>query len=213
MLYIRVEGEQFKDFGTSDERRGERERKMTDEKIIELYFSRSEDAITETDKKYGAYCRTMSHNITGSREDSEECVNDTYLKVWNVIPPQRPPRFGAFVVRICRNIALNMRRAKGMLKRSEEYEAIRFEEVSECLPSKENVEKTFDEKAAIKALEKFLSGLSPEKRSMFVRRYFYFSSYAQIAADLGVSEGKVKMTVSRTREKLREYLEKEGIDL
>ena len=186
---------------------------MTDEKIIELYFARSEDAITETDKKYGAYCRTMSHNITGSSEDSEECVNDTYVKVWNVIPPQHPPKLGAFVVRICRNIALNMRRARGMLKRRDEYEAVRYDEVSECLPAAGSVEKAYDEQIALKAIESFLSSLPRDKRTMFVRRYWYFSSYDDIASDLGVSEGKVKMTVSRTREKLREYLEKEGIDI
>ena len=186
---------------------------MTDDKIIELYNFRSEDAITETDRKYGAYCRTMSFNITGSREDSEECVNDTYMKVWSIIPPQHPPKLGAFVVRICRNIAINMRRAKGRIKRSDEYEAVRYDEVSECLPSKENVEETFDEHNAVKAIERFLSGLSPQKRSIFVRRYFYLSSYADIAKDLGVSEGKVKMTVTRTREKLREFLEKEGIEI
>lgn len=186
---------------------------MTDEKIIELYNSRSEEAITETDRKYGSYCRTLSLNITGSREDSEECVNDTYLKVWNIIPPQHPPKLGAFVVRICRNIALNLRRAKGRIKRSDEYDAVRYDEVSECLPSKENVESAFDERNAVKAIEHFLAGLPPQKRTIFVRRYFYMSSYADIAKDLGVSEGKVKMTVARTREKLREFLGKEGISI
>ncbi len=186
---------------------------MNDEKIIELYFARSEDAITETDKKYGGYCRTVTYNITGSREDSEECVNDTYMKVWNVIPPQRPPKLGAFVARIARNIAINLKRAREMQIRSGNYGAVRYDEISECLPSRENVERTADDRAVLGAIERFLSTLPRDRQIMFVRRYWYFSSYEDIASDLGRTEGQVKMTLHRTRIKLREYLEKEGIDI
>ncbi len=186
---------------------------MNDEQIIELYFQRSESAISETDKKYGAGCRRLTFNILGSREDSEECVNDTYLKCWNTMPPKRPPELKLFIAKIARNIALNMRRAVGTLKRGGGFLAVDMEEVSECLPSRSNVEQEVDEATAAKAIDRFLASLDREKQIIFVRRYWYFCTITEIANDLGLSESKVKMTLSRTREKLREYLGKEGINV
>lgn len=186
---------------------------MNDEQIIELYFQRSESAISETDSKYGAGCRRLTYGILGNHEDSEECVNDTYLKCWNTMPPKRPPELKLFIVRIARNLALNMRRAVGTLKRGGGFIAVDMEEISECLPSGSNVEEEVDEAAAAKAIDRFLTTLDREKQIIFVRRYWYFCTVTEIADDMGISESKVKMTLSRTREKLREYLEKEGINV
>ena len=188
-------------------------REMSDEDIIGLFFARSESAITETDRKYGAYCRVLTFNITGSREDSEECVNDTYMKLWSLIPPQRPPKLGAFTARIARSIALNVRKAKNALKRRAECGTVSFEELAECLPSRESVERTADGRAAVEAIERFLSGCSREKQLIFVLRYWYLRSSPDIADALGITEGKVKVTLSRMREKLKAFLESEGIDI
>lgn len=186
---------------------------MNDNEIIELYFSRSEDAITETDKKYGVACRSTAYNILGSHEDSEECVNDTYLKVWEVIPPQRPARLGSFVLRIVRNLAVNMFRSRRTMKNGSGYLSVGFDEIAEFLPSQETVESAVDRQAVLAAIERFLKSLPRNKRIMFVRRYFYCSTYGEIAESLHTTEGNVTMTLRRTREKLRKFLEKEGIGI
>ena len=113
---------------------------MKDEKIVELYLSRSENAIAETDKKYGACCRNTAYDILGNREDTEECVNDTYMKVWNVIPPQKPVKLGSFVLRIVRNLAVDMFRSRKSAKNGNGYNAVGYDEISEFLPSRETVE-------------------------------------------------------------------------
>ncbi len=183
---------------------------MNDSKIIELYFARSESAITETDKKYGGCCRSTAYGILGSREDSEECVNDTYLKVWNAIPPARPDRLGAFVIRIVRNLALDMFRKRGSHAKTA---AANFDEIAEFLPASDNVEGEIDRRTVLDAIERFLLTLPKEKRVMFVRRYFYCSSYREIADALLTTEDRVAVTLHRVREKLRGYLEKEGIGI
>jgi len=187
--------------------------RMNDDKIIGLYLERSENAITETDKKYGTACRSISYNILGSREDSEECVNDTYMRVWEAIPPARPSRFGAFVVGIARHIALDMYRAANRLKNGGGYKSVDFAEISGCLPSKESVETAVDRKAVIKAVETFLSSQPRDKQIMFVRRYYYCSTYEEIAGDLATTGESVRKSLTRLREKLRKYLEKEGIGI
>ena len=186
---------------------------MKDEKIVELYLSRSENAIAETDKKYGACCRNTAYDILGDHEDTEECVNDTYLKVWNVIPPQKPVRLGSFVLRIVRNLAVDMFRSRKSVKNGSGYNAVGYDEISEFLPSRETVENMSDDNAVLKAIESFIETLPKEKRIMFVRHYFYCSTYAEIARDLHTTEGNVTMTLRRTRVKLREFLEKEGIEI
>ena len=186
---------------------------MDDSDIIRLYLSRSEKAISETDKKYGKVCRTTARNILGSPEDSEECVNDTYLRVWDIIPPQRPSRLGSFVIRIARNLAVNMFKSRETLKKGAGYKAVGFDEIAQFLPALETVESAVDRKAVLSAIESFLRTLPEEKRIMFVRRYFYCSTYAQIAVDLKMTESAVTMSLRRTREKLREFLETEGIEI
>ena len=186
---------------------------MNDEKIIELYFTRSEDAITETDKKYGGACRSTAYNILGNHEDTEECVNDTYMKVWNVIPPQRPAKLGSFVMRIVRNLAIDIYKKRNAVKNRNGYNTVSFDEISEFLPVSENVESIADRNAVLKAVESFLQTLPRDKRIMFVRCYFYCSKYGDIAKELHTTEGNVTVTLRRIREKLRSYLEKEGMEI
>ena len=186
---------------------------MNDEKIIDLFFSRSEDAIAETDKKYGECCRRTDFGILGDREDSEECVNDTYMKVWSAIPPARPDRLGAYVLKIVRNTALNILKHRGRLKQGGGYHSVGLDEIAELLPSPENVEAQADTHEALRAVERFVFSLSREKRIMFMRRYYYFRSCAEIAEELHMTEARVRTALHRIREKLRKYLEKEGIDV
>ncbi len=186
---------------------------MTDNEIIDKYFARSEDAISETDKKYGSYCRGITYSILGSREDSEECVNDTYLKVWNTIPPQRPKKFGAFLSAIARNIALNRRRGHTTMKRGGGNAEVIYDEIAECIADDTTVEQEFDDRELVRTLNAFLATLGAEKQKMFMKRYYHFRSVTEIAEEMGISEEKVKTTLHRIREKLKKYLEKEGIGL
>lgn len=186
---------------------------MTDNEIIDMYFARSEDAISETDKKYGAYCRGITYSILGSHEDSEECVNDTYLKVWDSIPPKRPKKFGAFLSAIARNIALNRRRGHSTMKRGGGVTEAIYDEISECVADDTTVEQEYDDRELVRTLNAFLAGLGPEKQKIFMKRYYHFRSVSEIAQEMGISEEKVKTTLHRTREKLKKYLEKEGIGL
>ena len=186
---------------------------MDDEKIIELYFARSESAITETDIKYGKSCRRLTYNVTGNYEDSEECVNDTYMRLWNVIPPKRPPDLAAYLFRIARNIALNLIRGRNADKRGGAMRSVDYDEIAECLPDRNTVERQTDDDTAIRAIEKFLSSLPREKQIIFLKRYWYFNTVSDIASEMNISESKVKLTLMRTREKLRTELEKEGIGI
>ena len=186
---------------------------MTDKKITELFFARSEDAIRETDRKYGDYLRSLARSVLGSSQDSEECVNDAYLKLWDNIPPQKPDKLGAFAARIVRNIALNTAARLSALKRGGGAADTAFEEISECMPSRENVEQSADSRELARTIERFLSTLGREKQIIFLKRYWYFGSVSDIADEMGMSESKIKMTLLRTREKLRQELEKEGINI
>ena len=183
---------------------------MEDKQIIELYFARNEAAISETDKKYGAYCRAVAYRILEDRLDSEEVANDTYLRLWNSIPPQRPDPLRPYVGRISRNLALDVYDAKHAQKRN--GVTLALEELSECLPSDDGRE--IGESAALRdLLSRFISSLPERERIIFVRRYFHLYPIAEIAHDLGMKESTTAMTLSRTRAKLRKYLEKEGVAL
>lgn len=186
---------------------------MDDEKIIELYFARSETAISETDRKYGDNCRRTAYNILRDRQDSEECANDTYMRLWSIIPPQKPHPLYAFIMRIVRNIALDRVKQYSAIKRGGEVYTEAYDELSECVPAKDNVPKTVEGMELTKKIEKFLGTLPREKKRMFLMRYWSFMTVPEIAQRLGVSESKVKVTLMRTREKLKQFLEKEGIEL
>lgn len=187
--------------------------KMEDNEIIELYFARSETAITETDKKYGTYCRTLTYNILCSREDSEECVNDTYMKLWGAIPPQRPVKFCVYIASVARRLALNMRRKMNTMKRGGGMSEAVFDEIAECVASPASVESSADEDELVRVLNDFLAGLDGEKQKMFMKRYYHFYSISDIAEEMHFSEEKVRTTLHRVRGKLKKQLEKEGIEI
>jgi len=185
---------------------------MDDSKIIELYWERSEDAITETDIKYGRLCRHIVKNILRSRQDEEECVNDTYLGIWNTIPPQRPNVFSAFVGRIARNQALKKYEYVTAEKRNPEA-ACSLAELDECVSSRDSVETELESRRIEKAINDFLWSQQEEKRLVFVLRYWNFESIAVISKRSGFSESKITSMLYHTRLKLRAYLESEGIEL
>ena len=186
---------------------------MEEKQIIDLYFSRSEQAITETDKKYGSYCRQVAYNILCSHPDSEECVNDTYLKTWNVIPPKRPSPLKIFLGKITRNLALDRWDWNHAAKRGGGEVAASLEELGECIPAPQDTEQIVQNKELVRALDTFLEGLPAETRKVFLRRYWNLSPVKEIASFYGLSESKVKMLLMRTRNALKAYLEQEGIFL
>lgn len=186
---------------------------MEDNQIIDLYWARSENAITETADKYGKYCHYIAFNILHNTEDSEECVNDTYMKAWGVMPPQRPNRLSTFLGKITRNLSLDKYKRYTTEKRGFGQTALALEELEESLSSPDNVEQIVDGMALTELLNIFLADLSPEARKIFMRRYWYFSSIKEIVADYKISESKVKMSLLRSRNELKYFLEKEGIVL
>lgn len=190
------------------------EYEMEDAQIIDLYFARAESAISETDIKYGRYCTTIANNILHSAEDSEECKNDTYMKTWSVIPPKRPENLRAFIGRIARNLALDMYEKLHRKKRDINSTEAILDELAECIsdPSSD-VERISEDGELRDTINAFLGTLSEDNRKIFVRRYWYAGSVEEIALDYGFGKSKVKMSLSRTREKLKEYLESEGIAL
>lgn len=182
---------------------------MDDLNLISLYFQRSEAAIGETEKKYGSYCQRIADNILGSHEDSEECLNDTWLRVWNSIPPNKSINFKSFLGTITRNIALSIWRRRSSEKRMSDRLRVCLDELSECLSEDEG---RFSDDFAVKdAIERFLSRIDGDSKEIFFRRYWYVESIEEIAKGLSRSQGSVKMSLMRTREKLRQFLEKEGI--
>ena len=184
---------------------------MDDNKILELYFNRSESAIAETKQKYGNYCLTIATNILGNSQDAEECVNDTYMKAWGTIPPQRPPSFRLFLGKIVRNLSLNKMKAQGTQKRGGGETPLLLSEMEGCVPSARNVEDEVDVQILAGVIDDFLSNIRKEDRVFFVRRYRYADTISAIAKRYSVGESKVKMSLSRTRNKLKGQLEKEGI--
>lgn len=183
---------------------------MEDSQIIELYWQRSEAAITETSQKYGRLCRRIAMNIVGNFSDAEECENDTYIAAWNAIPPTRPNVFSAFLSKITRNIALNRYEYNKAQKRNNEFDLI-LSELEECIAGKNTVEDAYEEGVIAAMLDEFLETLSKEKRVIFVRRYWYSDAVKDIAKRMQISESKVKTVLFRTRKELQDYLAKRGI--
>lgn len=185
---------------------------MTDEAIVALFWSRSELALEETKAQYGRYVQSIAYGILQDREDAGEIANDTYLKAWNSIPPQRPSPLKAFLGRIARQLALNRAEQKNAAKRGGGRYAEVVEELSECR-SDAAVADFSDSLALQTALNGFLRSLPLEARRVFLRRYWYTASVSEIAQFYGMSESKVKSLLLRTRNKLKLYLEQEGIDV
>ncbi len=183
---------------------------MEDGKIISLFWARDERAIDETKSKYGAYCRAIAYNILSSTEDAEECENDTYIAAWGAIPPERPMMLRAFLGKITRNIALKKHREKRASKRGGGTVTVSLGELEACLPDSGAFSDSLTESELGGLIDSFLRTLSDAERRVFVCRYWYCDSIAEIAKRFGYGQSKVKMMLSRTRGKLKEYLEEEG---
>lgn len=185
---------------------------LDDSRIIELFYARSEQAVTELANKYGAVCKKVAYNILHNPLDAEECVNDAYLGVWNSIPPQKPERLLAYVCRIVRNISVAKYHAAAAVKRSSHYDAV-LDELEECFASVDSVESEVAAKELSHALNRFLGLLDQESRVIFVRRYWYADSVGAIAAKVKRSENSVSVRLFRIRGKLKKYLKREGYEL
>lgn len=183
---------------------------MEDFQIIELYWQRDERAISESQAKYGIYCGTIANNILHSAQDAEECVNDTWLRAWHAIPPEKPNRLSVFFGRITRNLAIDKYRSSHSQKHGGGQIALCLDELGECIGEEHPIEDTL---ACRELLHRFLHALPERSRTLFLLRYWYFMPVAEIAAYCGISEGAVKMKLQRMREKLRIELKKEGVDV
>jgi len=181
---------------------------MKDESIIELYWARSEAAIEETDRVYGRYCHSVAFGILRDQEDAEEIVNDTWLKAWDSIPPERPHYLKGFLARITRQLSINRLEQNLAQKRGGGQYALALDELAECIPDGRS-EDLAELTALRDALNRFLRGLPPEPRDVFIRRYWHTQSIAEIALGCGMSESKVKSMLLRTRNKLRKALTEE----
>ena len=186
---------------------------MDDVMILDLYLARSESAINETAKKYGNYCYTIADNILQNNEDAEECVNDTYLRAWDNIPPQRPGIFSSFLGKITRNLSLNKYKERNTKKRGGGEIALLFSELEDCIPSNSNVEAEYESNQVVEIINSFLRSMDSEGRAVFVRRYWYADNIQAIAARYQMSESKVKSMLFRVRKLLKTYLENEGVVL
>ena len=184
---------------------------MDDQKIIDLYFDRNEQAITETDVKYGKLCHSIAYNILSNREDSEECVNDTYIGVWNAIPPTRPDNFMAFVCRIARNLSLKRLDFLKREKRSADV-ILSLDELSAVLPDERYAPDVSDEDVG-RLISQFLRTQKEDVRNVFIRKYYFFDSVKEIAERYSFTESKVKNMLFYTRNKLKDYLIKEGVEI
>lgn len=186
---------------------------MDDQSIVRLYWERDENAIPATADKYGAYCRTIAKNILGNDEDVEECVNDTYLRVWNSIPPHRPGILSAYIGKITRSLALNRCNYNNAAKRGGGQTVSVLDEVADIVSDNECVEQQIERKELVLAIDCFLERLPLKKKSIFIYRYWYFYSISDIAERFGLSENNVSVTLNRIRQKLRKYLLERGFDI
>ncbi len=178
---------------------------LEDEKIIDLYWERSESAITETDIKYRSRCIYVARSVLNDISDAEECLNDTYLTAWNLMPPERPKFLSSFLFKIVRNHSLNKLRFNNNSKRKKDI-SFSTEELEECVDGNSSVEDKFDESEVVNAINEFLESLKKDRRYIFVRRYWYLDSIADIAGHCSMTEDNVMKILSRTRMQLKEYL-------
>ena len=186
---------------------------MEDNAIVDLYWSRSEEAIVQTEKAYGSYCRQVAWNILRSAQDAEECVNDTWLRAWNAMPTHRPASLRAFLGKVTRNLSLDRWEKAHAEKRGGGRTGLLLSELSECVPDPDTVERMLEDRAVSAAIARWLRQQSPKHRVAFVRRYFYADSLTQVAKRIGMTEGGTKSLLHRQRLSLRKFLEQEGIAL
>lgn len=188
---------------------------MEDVKIIDLFWKRDEKAIRETQRQYGPYCRSIAQRMLENHQDVQECVNDTWLGAWNAMPPHRPSCLRTFLGKITRNLALKRLEKSAAQKRGRGEGQLVLEELEHCLESPEKVEQQVEDRIQVQllavVLEEFLRSLPRQARILFLRRYWYFCSIREMAKEEGLSEGAVKSSLFRTREKLRAKLQEEGL--
>ena len=186
---------------------------MEDKDIVDLYWQRNENAIKETSSKYGNYCKSIANNILQNNEDSEECVNDTYLRAWNSIPPHRPAFLSVFLGKITRHLSFDKLRYKNADKRGGGEIYIVLDELAECVSGNESADEELERKELIKVINDFLETMSKEKCNIFLCRYWYAYPVSKIAKQFGMTENQVSVVLNRTRRKLKEYLTERGYNL
>jgi len=184
---------------------------MDDSAILDLYWRRSERAVSETGAKYGAYCYSIAYNILSNRQDSEECVNDTYLAAWNTMPPKRPAVLSAYLGKITRYISLDRWKQRSRLKRGGDEIDLCLEELENCVSGQETVEDTLVRKEQLSCVNRFLDALPETERRVFLQRYWYFYPVEDIAKRFGFTQSKTASMLHRTRQKLNRQLAKEGL--
>lgn len=185
---------------------------MKDEEIINLYLNKSENAIYETEKKYGKYCEYIAYNILQDKEDTKECINDAFLNVWNAIPPQKPKILKAFLGKITRNLAINKYEKKKAKKRGGTIEAV-LEELEECISDNHRIEEKIEYDELIRNINMFLETVSKDKRKIFIERYWYLNSIKVISKNNKLTESNAKTTLSRIRNQLKKFLDERGVEI
>lgn len=183
---------------------------MDDSSIIDLYWARNEQAIQETDRSYGSLCRGLSHRILKNQEDADECVNDSYLRLWQRLPPERPDSLGSFLTRIVRNLSLDRLRQNDSLKRGGSAITVSLDEL-EQVTGRNDVESGVMAAELGAAVDRFLRTQSQEARNIFLRRYYFFDTRTEISDRYEISAAQVSVVLSRTRKRLRAYLKEEGL--
>ena len=183
---------------------------MRDSDIIDLYWKRDEQAIEESQKVYGKYCLSIAFRILRDREDSDECVNDTWLKAWNAIPPAKPERLAVCLGTITRNLAIDKWKVNTAGKRGGGETGLVLDELAECIPDRQNTEQMVEAKELERMINAFLHTLSEKDCNVFLRRYYYAEECSEIAKRYGMKVNSVKTTLFRTRGRLKQYLEQQG---
>lgn len=181
---------------------------MEQEKLILLYWERKESAIQETQKEYGSYCKQIAYHILRNRQDTEECMNDTYLNIWNSIPPQKPICFRAYIAKITRNLSLNRLKARQAKKRRENEVVLCLDELEDCI-GVDMVERHLEEKILVEKLNEFLARLSEQDRNLFIRRYFFVYSITELAKGYHMTAANVSSSLFQIRAKLKQFLKEE----
>ena len=184
---------------------------IDDKRILLMLNNREEQALKATTAEYGALCKAVALDILGNEQDAEECINDALLTVWNAIPPAKPENYRAYLLKILRNIALDKLKAKHRDKRGGSQYAEALDELAEILPAVQNTEDTVEQREMLEAVSRFLAALPDVQRNLFVRRYWRFASFSELASDYSMTENRVQVTLSRLRKRLQRYLRKEGL--
>ena len=186
---------------------------MEDNAIIQLYWARDEGAIAASEKKYGGYCGTIARNIVGDRQTAEECVNDTWLRAWDTMPPQKPSKLAVFLGRITRNLSFDRYRQSHADRRGNGVFGEVLDELAECVSGNEGPETEWERRELAEAIDGFLRQLPKDRRRLFVRRYWYGERVSDIAAECGMTSSAVSTALGRMRESLRRYLSERGFAL